>query len=110
EVELECAPLAVQSARVQLADDSGRRARGLARMEERVLRALEARLGLQRGVESLDDSPGMREPALCDRRDAEPLVRQLAVGEVHTRDLQQRDVLGAGIDILPGGLDQARQQ
>ena len=109
EIELERAPLPGQRAGMQLAEDAGRRAPGLARVQEGMLRALEARLGLQRRVERLDDASGVSEPAFRDRGDAQSLVRKLAIGQVDPGYLEQRDVLGTGVDVLPGGLDQARQ-
>jgi hypothetical protein len=74
EIELERAPLAVELARVELAEDAGARARGLARMQEPMLAALEHRLGFQRGVERLDDTLHVQEAAFGDPGDANALV------------------------------------
>ena len=96
---------------MQLADEARRRACGLARMEQRVLGALERRLGLERRVQRLDDALHVQEAAFGDPGDAEPLVRQLAVcREVDARDLEQRDRARARVDVPAGRVDEARQE
>ena len=83
---------------------------GLARMEQRVLGALERRLRLERGVQRLDDALRVDEAALGDPGDADALVGELAAREVHARDLEQRDPPGARVDVPARRLDEAREE
>src|SRR6185295_19860760 len=79
-------------------------------MQERVLRALESRLRLERLVERLDDAFRSRETALCDSGEVQSLCRKLAVREVDAGDLEERDPAGSGVHVPPGHIDEARQQ
>src|SRR5947209_2767079 len=79
-------------------------------MEERVGRPLERRLGLERGIERLDSALRVEEVALGEAGDAEPLVRQVAAGQVDARELEQRDPFDAGVEVVLRRLDEARQQ
>ena len=86
-------------------------ARRLARVEERVRRALEARLHLERGEERLDRPSGHGEAALGDPCHAPPLLRQLlAARQVDARDLEQRDGLVPHVDVVARGRDEAAEQ
>ncbi len=77
---------------MKLADDSRGSLRGLSRMQELVLRALERRRGFQRCVERLDDALRVGERTLRYPGDAGALLRQIAAGrKVDARDLEQRD-------------------
>ena len=60
---------------MELADDPRADGSGLARMEQLVRRPLEDGLGLQRGVERLDDPFSTRPSALDDRGHMRLLVR-----------------------------------
>src|SRR5262249_43167911 len=110
QVELEYAPGALEHARVQLADHTGARPSRLARVQERVLGALERRIRLQRGIERVDDALRTAPAAVDDRGDPRLLVRELAVREEDARDLEQRDAVGAELDVAGRGLDEAREQ
>ena len=67
-------------------------------------------LGLERGIDRLDDPLDVQEAALGDRGDGRPLLGQIAAREVDARDLEERDSLGARVDVAAGGLDEARQE
>src|SRR5262245_20204903 len=95
---------------MELADDACGGLRCLPGMKKRVVGALEAGLGLERRVDRLDDAFRARKASLENPRDAGPLVRELAAGEVDAGDLEERDLLGAGIEIPPDGLDEMGQE
>ena len=110
EVELEGTPLSVELARVELAENAGGGLRGLAGMKLRVRRPLEGRLRLEAGIERLDDPFHVQEAALGDSGDVQALVRELAARQVHPGDLEERDVLRAGVEVAAGGFDEARDE
>ena len=76
EVELEDPPLPFEERWVELADPAGLDPRSLARMEERLFRAFEARLDLERGEKRFDGAARNGEAALGDGTDAPPLLRE----------------------------------
>ena len=108
EVQLEAAPASSDERRVELADPARVDACGLARMQKRLRERLDVQLGLERFVQRLDGALRAREAARADGADAPALLRQLfAAREIDARDLEQRDVVGTGIEVPLRRLDQA---
>src|SRR4029453_5581292 len=89
------APDAVENGRVQLAEDSGGRGCGLARVQQVVLGALEGGLRFQRRVERVDDALRAAPAAVDDRRDVGLLGWKPTVREVDAGDLEQAHARGA---------------
>ena len=74
-------------------------------------RALEARLELERREDLLDRALRAVETALDDSAEMPRLVRQRVAGrQVHVRDLEQGDVVGAGVDVVACGSDEPVEQ
>jgi hypothetical protein len=84
---------------VELADEAGVGAGGLARVVQRALGALERGSAWSGRVERLDDALGPCEAALGDARDVDALVGQVVAREEHARHLEERDPLRAGVDV-----------
>ena len=78
-------------------------------MEQVVGRPLEDGIGVQRGVEGLDDALRAAPTPFDDPRNVCVLVGQLAARYVDTRDLEEGDALGAELEVAPYGVDEARQ-
>ena len=96
---------------MHLSDPALRQLRGLARVQERVRAALDLRLDLQRLEQGVDDALRLGVAALDDAGDTPVLVRQLlARGQVHARDLEERDALVADGAVSLGDGEEARQQ
>src|SRR5512140_1291311 len=95
---------------MKLAESAGPNTCGLPGVEKRMLCALEARLRPESGVERLDHAFREREAAFGDADDMEPLVRKVAVREIDTCDLEERDLVDSGVHVAAGRLDEAREQ
>ena len=85
---------------MELADDPRADGRGLSRVEQVVGGPLEARLGLERRVERLDDALRAAPAALDDPGDVAPLVREAVSRQVDARDLEQRDPARSELDVV----------
>src|SRR5438552_2378789 len=86
-------------------------ARGLARVQERLLGPSDAELDLEGCVQRLDSAFRAREASLDDAADAPALLRQLLGGrQVDARDLEEPDLLAAGGDVVPYCRDEAVEQ
>ena len=80
-------------------------------MKQRILAPLEARLEIERVVQRLDDALHACEAALDDGAERPVLVGELAAGrQVDACDLEEPDAGVAGVEVVPGGLDEAREQ
>ncbi len=107
EIELECPPSAVELGRVELSDPSFGRARGLARVEERLARALVRRLDPGGRIDLLYGPLRLGEAAVHDAGD----VPRLAPARgIRVRDLEQGDTLYVDGAIGAGRLHEARQE
>ena len=80
-------------------------------MEQRILARARTRLEAERVVERLDDALRACEAALDDRAERPVLVGELVAGrQVDACDLEEPDPGVAGVEVVPGGLDEAREQ
>ncbi len=96
---------------MELAEPACRNRGRLAGMEERQRRSHRPELEVQRVVEHLDGAPSGLEAPGHDPSDAPALLGQLSgTRQVDARQLEQRDVVVAGVDVLGGGADQALEQ
>ncbi len=93
---------------MQLAEPAALHGRGLAGMEEVVLRPLDLRLDAQRREQRFDRALRAAEAALGDPGQMPALVRQLLAGrEVHARELEERDPLVARVEVALHRADEA---
>ncbi len=114
EIELERAPRALEQRGMELADDACLDLRRLPRMQEAVASA-RAHVGSAWSdrEQRLDDALHPQEAALRDRR--RPDVRSSgsspgAAGQIHPRDLEERDPLVPDLDVPSRGLEQRREE
>ncbi len=108
EIELEGSPGPVEQRGMELAEPACLGLGRLARMEQRV-RAARDPSSRWSASYSVSSTPLTTEyPPIDDTGDTPVLVRELLAGrEVDPRDLEERDVIGAGVDAGTRRLDEA---
>ena len=79
-------------------------------MQKRIAGAFELGLGVQGGVERLDDALRAAEVAVENACDADRLRRKVVGRNVGAGDLEERHVLGAELDVAARSVDEARKQ